>query len=808
MDKVNLPLSGVRVVELTFGKLEMCGRFLADLGAEVILVEPRGGLASRQATPCYRGASLHFASHNANKLSVELDLDGAEDLRRLEQLLQRAEIVLDAAPPGWLRDRGLDRRPCAHQVVLNLSDFGCTGPYAGFSATNAVLLAMGGVLARSGIKGSEPLLPPGELAVETAALQAAWVALSAYWSLLNGGQGGRFDFSAYEATLQILDPGMGVTGSAAGGRSALELAPRGRPPVGKGYPIFPCRDGAVRICLLNPRQWRGMSDWLGDDHPFTDPSFASLARRFKVIREINALIAELFRDQRAADLVAEGQRRGVPIAAVASPDQVLDDAHFQARHSFVDLSVADGVTGRVPGGFVEIDGRSTGIRRPAPSLGEHTAQVLGNLTTPPPPAPVATGDPARRPFSGIRVLDLGVIVAGAELGRLLADQGAEVIKIESTAYPDGLRQTLDGQPMSISFAQGSRGKHSLGLNLRDPRGVALFKSLVADSDVVLSNFKPGTLESLGIGYDVLSRVKPDLIMADSSALGNNGPLSRSMGYGPLVRACTGLTWLWRYPGRAEGYSDSTTIFPDHFAARISAAAIAAALVRRRRTGAGGQVSVCQAETILGVFSSQFLEESLRPGSFVPLGNRPAGESLATLFPCAGDDEWCVISVRDDRQWRGLCEALDRGDWLADPRLASASGRHAHAAELEAGIAEWTGRRSPVDVRDRLQAAGVPAGNMLRLDEMTSDPQLSARVFFKILRQPGLPAPTPTENVPAIGPWPEPDIRPAPFPGQHTREISREILDLDAAVIEQLVDEGVLEPMAADIERLLSDYNPS
>jgi len=433
--------------------------------------------------------------------------------------------------------------------------------------------------------------------------------------------------------------------------------------------------------------------------------------------------------------------------------------------------------------------------------------VLGTLPASPPPV-VAPGDPARRPFSGVRVLDLGVIVAGAELGRLLADQGAEVIKIESAAYPDGLRQTLDGQPMSISFAQGSRGKRSFGLNLRDPRGVALFKELVAHSDLVLSNFKPGTLESLGIGYDVLSQVKPDLIMADSSALGNHGPLSKSMGYGPLVRASTGLTWLWRYPERADGYSDSTTIFPDHFAARISAAAIAAALLRRKRTGKGGRVSVCQAETILAVFSSQFLEESLRPGSFVSPGNRDRHDAPGNLFPCAGDDEWCVISVGSDEQWWSLCEVLQRHDWLADPRLATAQGRLAHAAELEAGIAEWTSRHSPLQVRDLLQAAGIPAGNMLRLDQMARDPHLLARGFFKTLHQPGLSAPLLTENVPALGPWPEPDIRPAPFPGQHTREIAHELLGLDAAAVDELVASGVLEPAAAEIEQLLAQGSPS
>jgi len=797
--QADLPLAGVRVVELSFGQLEMCGRFLADLGAEVILVEPRGGVASRRAPPLYAGHSLRFASHNANKRSVELDLDHDAGREALGRLLDSAQIFLDGRPRDWLTRNGLDRHLRADLVTLAISPFGRSGPYADFQAGNPELLAMGAVLARSGIKGEAPLLPPGELAEESAALQAAWVVLSAYWNCLNGGLGGVLDFSILDSTLQVLDPGMGVTGSAAGGRSALELAPRGRPPRGNGYPIFPCLDGAVRICLLNPRQWQGMCAWLGDDHPFTDPSFANLARRFKVIREINALIAELFRGQAVAELVSEGQRRGVPIAAVATPGQVLEDPHFLARGSFVELPLGEGLNGRVPGGYVEIDASPAGIRQRAPLLGE--ANGLAN-------APVATRNVApgqpRRPFAGIRVLDLGVIVAGAELGRLLADQGAEVIKVESRDYPDGLRQSMDNAPMSISFAQGSRGKQSFGLNLRDPRGLALFKRLVVDADVVLSNFKPGTLESLGIGYDVLSTIKPDLIMADSSALGNHGPGSNSMGYGPLVRAATGLTWLWRYPGSDDGFSDSTTIFPDHFAARISAAAIAALLVRRRQRGIGGRVSVCQAETILGALSTSFLEESLRPGSCLPRGNRGCFAAPSNVFACAGDDEWCALSVTSEAQWSRLCEVLERPDWLDDSRLATLEGRLVHADELEAGIAAWTARHTPLQVRDRLQAAGIAAGNMLRLDQMASDPHLLARGFFRTLRQPGLSAPLLSENSPALGVLPEPEIRSAPFHGEHTLALAERLLGLDAAVREALVAAGVLEPLSAETAAWLAE----
>src|SRR5690606_18561480 len=154
---------------------------------------------------------------------------------------------------------------------------------------------MAGMLCRSGLPGREPLLPPGELAYEATAVQAAWCALIAYWQRLQTGVGEHLDFSVFEATAQVLDPGLGVTGSAQAGKSAMEQSRgRERPQGCPLSPIFRCADGCVRICVLNPRQWQGMSGWLGDDHEFTDPAYGNLAKRAAVIGKINALIAELF----------------------------------------------------------------------------------------------------------------------------------------------------------------------------------------------------------------------------------------------------------------------------------------------------------------------------------------------------------------------------------------------------------------------------------------------------------------------------------------------------------------------------------
>ena len=216
------------------------------------------------------------------------------------------------------------------------------------------------------------------------------------------------------------------------------------------------------------------------------------------------------------------------------------------------------------------------------------------------------------------------------------------------------------------FAWGNRGKLGLGLDLRSARGRELFLQLAAKSDVILSNFKPGTLESLGLGYDVLRNVNPQLVVADSSAFGASGPWAKRMGYGPLVRASTGLTGLWAYPGTPDGFCDASTVYPDHAAARVEAAAVAAALVARRRTGRGARISASQAETMLGQFADLFATESLSPGAVVAVGNVGPGDAPRGLYQCAGDDEWCVVDIRGDEDFTRLCGVLDRTDLASDP----------------------------------------------------------------------------------------------------------------------------------------------
>ena len=795
-----LPLTGIRIADMSDGKGEMCGRYLADLGAEVIFIEPRTGAKSRRADPMLGDLSLYFATHNANKQGLALDIQTTTDRQSLLDLLGVCDIFIETTKPGTLEPLGLNgpallaRYP--RLIVISITDFGQTGPYRDYEGTGAIHLALGGGLCRSGLPRMPPVLPPTQLAYEATAIQAALCACLAYWNRLLTGLGDYLDFSTFEATAQILDPGIGVAGVATPAAKGPG-ATRGRPDMRYLYPIFPCADGHVRLCVLSPRQWHGMRTWLGEPEEFMDPGYDRMAVRYDARDRLYPLIGKLFANRPAAELIAEGQQLGVPIAVVGTSADVLRDEHFKARNSFIELEV-NGVQGKMPSGFIEINGERASVHRPAPRIGEYNRRILarigqlaaetvGQRPVLPPEAP------KRRPLDGIRVLDLGVIVVGAEVGRLLSDQGAEVIKIENSAYPDGLRHTLTGNLMSPAFAAGHRGKLSLGLNLRSPEGKSLFKELVAKADIVLSNFKPGTLESLGLDYRELVKVNPRIIMADSSALGSWGPKSRSMGYGPLVRAETGFTRLWSYPDIDDGFSDASTIFPDNFAARVVAVGALSLLIRRERAGVGGTASVAQAEVILNAFAAQFLRESVQPGSFAPQGNASEFSAPHGVYECLGDDEWCVITVRDDFEWSALCAAMGNPSLAAEAAYATAADRIANHHQLDQLISGWTRKHAPRDVMQTLQATGVPAGAMLRIDDYETDPHFLARTFVRRLDQPGLPVPIPTENGPCKAMnLPDPDIRPAPMMGQHTLEIAANLLELPPERIQAYLEAGIFE----------------
>ncbi|MBC2639464.1 MULTISPECIES: CaiB/BaiF CoA-transferase family protein [unclassified Rhodococcus (in: high G+C Gram-positive bacteria)] len=796
---MTLPLTGVRVLDLTDGLGESCGRYLADLGAQVTKVEGPGGARSRRAEPVVDGVSIPFALRNANKRGIVVDLDDPAGRDRLRQLATESDIVVESHAPGLLSERGVGAAELSALapalVCVSVTPFGQTGPYRDWVATEQVLYALSGVLSRSGAPGAEPLLPPAGLVEETVGMHAAWSALLAYYDRLRTGRGQVVDLSAFEALVHGFDPGFGTQGSAAAGRS--DDFPRGRPDASNFYPVFPCADGHVRICLLAKRQWRGMFEWLGEPAEFADPKYDTIPARFAAAGTLHPLIEALFATRTRDQLVAEGAARGVPVGGVLSLGEVLTTEHFDVSGALADVEIAAGVQARIPTGYVSIDGARAGIRTPAPEVGEHDATPVATREHPT-RAGFGNRRPGARPLEGLRVLDLGVIVFGAELSRQFADYGADVIKVENAKFPDGLRQSKRGAALAASVAWGHRNKRSLGLDVRSPEGRDVFRRLVVEADVVLANFKPGTLASMGLSYDELAALNPRIIVSESSAFGSTGPWNTRLGYGPLVRAACGVSALWRYPEHDDLLCDGSTVYPDHIAAHVTAIAVLAALIQRTHTGRGAALEVAQADTALVQLGAQLVTESLRPGTVSAPGNSDPFAAPAGVFACAGDDEWCVVSVRDDDDWARLCAVIGRPELASVPAFRTRAERIRNRADVDDVLHEWLQTQPPAQAVAALQAAGVPAGMMLRLPELLTDPHLAAREAYTLTHHDLLPKALPTAaRVARFSGISDPPLRQAPIAGQHTREICEDVLRMPTAEMDRLVAEGVLQPPVAE-----------
>ncbi|WP_109807515.1 CaiB/BaiF CoA-transferase family protein [Sphingosinithalassobacter portus] len=752
-DGVERPLAGIRVVDLIHGPLAPATRYLAELGASVARIEPEAPVADRYAD----------LAANAGKQRHHI----APDSDAARALIAAADIVVADAAQSLDLQALADARP--ELVVMRVSDFGSDTGISDWQGAGPVLHALSGELARSGIRGRAPLLPPGDLAYQCAASQAAYTLVTALFRALRTGKGDLIDFSALDGAVQALDPGYGISGSATMGKPA-NLLSRDRPSQGFQYPVLKCADGHVRICLLSKRQWQGMFRWMGEPPEFADPRLNNMVARYKS-PDLLPAIARFFAGRTREDLEREGQEHGVPISAVLTFEESIATSHVRERHGVTQVPIEGDRSVTLPNGVVTIDGRRMGLDL-APRQASATA------------FPGPSRPDAERPFAGLKVLDMGVIVVGAETGRLLGDQGADVVKVESRAYPDGNRQSYLSYGMSVSFAAGHRNKRSLGINLRDPEGRAVFLKLAAQADVILSNFKPGALENLGLSYAEIAAVNPAIVMTDSSAFGSSGPWSNRMGYGPLVRAATGLTLAWRYPDDPEGFSDTITIYPDHVAARIGAIATVALLIRRLRTGRGGTASVAQSEVMLAHFAADVarVSDGLAP--------QRAPDWPWTAYPAQGEDEWCAVAIRDDNDWMALC---DRIGWDEGRALKGAQARLAAADRIDAAVAPWIAQRSPSDAAQSLQSARVPAAPMLRLADLPGFSYYRERGFYRVEQHPYLNEDVTSEAAHTRSRNLDDALRrPAPMAGEHSHDVVAEWLDLPEAAVAELFERGILE----------------
>jgi crotonobetainyl-CoA:carnitine CoA-transferase CaiB-like acyl-CoA transferase len=690
-----------------------------------------------------------------------------------------------------MAELGLDLAELAerfpHLIVLSISDFGQIGPYRDWVATDATICSIGGMQFKAGTPDRKPLLTPSAINYDVAGLMGAFATMVAIYQREQTGFGQTIDLSAFEAVAQQTDWSM-ANGSMtdAKGQDAVQT----RMGSGPMYKIYPCKGGYVRLVILSPRQWRAMRKWLGEPDYLQDPKYEGFLGRMEIADALGVIIGDLFETMTSSEASFEAQKRGIVCTPVLTPAEVLGNEHFRSRSTFVDREYAPAATGPIASGFFEIDRERMGYRTRAPEIDEHAALIGGDFWPDSRPAPEGERPAPSQPFAGLRVMDFGIGGVGVEAGRLFAEYGADVIKIESRTYPDFIRVVM-GTEMSASFASSNRSKRGFAVDIKTEEGLALVQRLAEQTDVITENGSTGTMDSMGVGFAQLAKSNPGLVMASSQLLGDHGAWADWIGYGPSTQPIGGLVHLWDYPGEAPP-AGSAAIFPDHLAGRLLAIVSLAGLIRRTRTGRGGHGSVAQAEVVVNMLSDQMLKQGVDPGSVGPRGNRSERGAPWGTYRCAGEDQWITITIRDDDDWQRLRAAMGDPEWAQAESLESAAGRFAAHDEIDENLEAWAGAQSKIALTATLQMFGVPAAPMFTARDQLHDPHFQVRGYPRWTDQQGLgwmAMEGPAFHASGMA---DVFITQAPWIGEHTRAIARDLLGLEAAEIDQKIAAGILE----------------
>ncbi len=334
-------------------------------------------------------------------------------------------------------------------------------------------------------------------------------------------------------------------------------------------------------------------------------------------------------------------------------------------------------------------------------------------------------------LNGVRILTFTTGYAGPFAGRLLASYGAEVIKIESrkggldTFRHYGQHKDIDAAPR---FIECNLGVRSLSVNLKHPTGQRLIKELAGKADAILQNFRPRVLDKLGLGDDQLRKTNPKLVILKLPGFGSEGPKSGYGTWGFNLTAFSGMTYLWNHPEQDRPIG-SQGVYPDHLGFIMGPTLMVAALLNSRRTGKGVTVDLAQIEGTAYTLGTTYLETSVNGDDPKPRGNHYGEAAPHGCYRCQGDDRWCVISVRDEEEWRSFCQVIGRPELCSDRRFAHRQARLKHASELDVIVQRWIATKSAEEVMTRLQSAGVPAGVVQTGADLLKDPQLRHRNYF-------------------------------------------------------------------------------
>lgn len=773
-------LQHLRVVEVGGGiAASYAGKLLADAGADVVKVEPRGGEVLRGWSAS--GAELGdkdgplFQFLNTSKRSVigEVGDPGVAGL------LGTADVVIDGTDAGLPGAVAAARRANPSLVVVSISAWGRTGPYAGRPATEFTLQGECGGIGKRGNPERPPVQAGGAIGEWTAGVYAGVGALAAARAAGRSGRGDHVDVSMFETMVMTMNTYAWISGLFSG-----DTNPE-RPGRNVELPsIEPTADGHVGFCTVARQQFLdflvmiGRADWLEDEE------MCGYGGRWKRRDEFRAAMHAWTTVRTTAEVIAEASARRIPVAPVGDGATVPTLEAFSGREAFC-ANPSGGFT--QPAVPYELHGATTRPFEPVPAAGEHTGRVEAREPQ------SNNGDDAALPLAGVRVIDFTAWWAGPIASHSLALLGADVVKIESVQRPDGMR-FASARPPSVDqwwewgmvFHGANTNKRAITLDLRSPEGVAVAERLIAGADVVIENFTPRVMEGFGLTWERLSALNPRLIMTRMPAFGLSGAWRNNTGFAQTMEQLTGMAAI-------TGYADEDPQIPrgpcDPLAGMHAVFATLMALEERDRTGKGRLVEVTMVAAALNAAAEQLVEYSAFGRQLPRDGNRGPRAAPQGVYPAAGHERWVAVAVADDRQWEALCGLVGRPDW---GDYDTADKRQAAADAIDAELAAWIAPQTDTDAVAALVTAGVPASVVVLPPEVGDHPQLLARSFIEPIDHP-VCGEVPAASLPfrfesAPNGWTH---SPAPTLGQHNHEVLGGELGLTDDELADLEQKGVI-----------------
>ncbi len=793
------PLEGLRVLDLSEGVAgPFCAKLLGDLGADVVKVESPAGDVTRAMGPFRNGVpdlegSASFFYFNTSKRSVVLDWRSAAGRDVLAKLISRYDVVIASETIETLEREGLGYDVLASWnpgvILTTITGFGSFGPNSHYTSSHLVACAVGGWSQLCGTPDREPLQVGGALSETLAGAFAAVATQLAVMGRARHGRGDHVDVSVQEAVI-------------AGAQMPTLLyeyrgiAPERYSSVGSGAGacyMLPTREGYIGLNALTRPQWHMLCAFLGREDIAEDPHYLTMSwtNPDERLEEVRDAFRAATADRTADELFHEAEKHRVPFGLVPDMQGMFELPPLVERGFFVPLEHPTLGIIETPGvPFVSKEMAPKPYRPPL--LGEHSEALFAEIddmeTPASDPVDVADAEPNPLPLRGVRVLDLSMFFAGPACAQIAADAGAEVIKVESVQRIDGWRgagssnadDELPGWESSPYFNWINRNKRDVTLNLNDPRGAEVIKTLVKDADCLIENYTPRVMAKFGLSYEELQKINPRLVMISLSGFGAATSWRDYVAFGMSTEQMSGATHLTGYPDGEPLFTGTTG--GDLYSGVMGANALFAALQLREKTGVGqhidfGQVEACS--TYLGDAMTAWSLAGHDPGR---IGNRHHCYPLQGVFECSRE-RWIAITCRDAEELATLARLV---------------GVEAEEAALLDALPGWSIDRDHRETMDELQAHGITAGAVQNGPEILADPQIAARDGLIVQDRPGLGEKHYPNQPYRLCRTEAPPIGRAPLLGEHSAEILTELAGLsDDDIVELIIDDVVgTVPMAA------------